>query len=114
MKSNVTGHYIAVIPDEIEKKSSGGIVLAEEYDPDKAARVEAASTKGKVIYVGSMAWRAYDGNDPDWKPWAKVGDTIWFQKHVAKVIEDKENIGSDGKPQKIFIMADENIIWRED
>ncbi|MDH5426190.1 MAG: hypothetical protein OEY29_14470 [Gammaproteobacteria bacterium] len=113
MKGNVTGHYVAVVPDEIEKVSSGGIVLAEDFDPNKKSRVEAASTRGTLVGIGPMAWKAYDGNDPDWKPWGEIGDQVWFQRHVAKVIEDKENLDKDGKPKKIFIMADENIIFNE-
>ncbi len=113
MKGNVCGHYVAVLPDEVEKKSKGGIVLAEEFDENKRARVELASTSGVVVAVGNMAWRAYDGNQPDWKPWAEVGDRVWFQKHVAKVIEDKENLDAEDKPRKIFVMADENITWNE-
>lgn len=113
MKGKVCGHYVAVVPDKIEKVSSGGIVLDTDFDPNKRARTEAASTVGTVVSVGDMAWKAYDGNDPDWKPWAGVGDRVWFQRHVAKVIEDKSDLDEDGNPKKIFVMADENITWNE-
>ena len=113
MKGKVTGHYVAVKPDEVETVSKGGIILAEALDSDKRARAEAGSTVGTIISVGNTAWKAYDGNDPDWKPWAKEGDRVWFQRHVAKVIEDPTDLDKDGKPKKIFIMADENIIWNE-
>lgn len=113
MKGEVTGHYVAVVPDEVETVSKGGIILDTEIDSDKRARVQAASTIGTVISVGNMAWRAYDGNQEDWKPWAEVGDRVWFQRHVAKIIEDETDTDDKGKPKKIFIMADENIIWNE-
>lgn len=111
MKGDVTGHYVAVVPDEVETVSKGGIILDTDFDSDKKARAEAASTVGTVISVGNTAWRAYDGNDPDWKPWAKIGDRVWFQRHVAKVIEDEDNLNDDGKPRKIFIISDENVLW---
>jgi len=104
---NVCGHYVAIQVDEIEKVSEGGIVLAESFDKNLANRVEVASTKGVVVDVGAMAWKAYDGNDPDWKPWAEVGHTVYFKKHSAKIIEYEE----DGQKKKLFITADENICW---
>ena len=114
MRCNVTGHYVAVVPTEVEKVSKGGIVLAEDYDTNQQSRAEAGSTKGTVIDIGNMAWKAYDGNDPDWKPWCKIGDQVWFQRHVSKIIEDKDTLDKDGNPTKIFIMADENILWVEE
>ena len=113
MKGSVTGHMVAVIPMDVEKVSKGGIVLAEDYDSNQKSRAEAGSTRGIVIGVGEMAWKAYDGNDPDWKPWAAVNDIVWFQRHVSKIIEDKDNLDIDGNPTKIFVMADENVIWNE-
>lgn len=105
----VCGHYVALIPDDIEKTSKGGIVLAEEYDSSKASRVEAASTTGIVVGIGPTAWKAYDSSDPDWKPWCEIGDRVVFTKHVAKVYEDKDDL-QDGKPRKIFIIVDENVL----
>ena len=111
MKGNVTGHYIAIKPDEVEKISSGGILLAEEFDSNLRARVLAAETTGVVINVGKMAWRAYDGKEPDWEPWAEVGDRVVIKRHTAKFIDDKDNLDEDGNPRKIFIVPDEMIIW---
>ena len=113
MIGEVTGHYVAIKPDDVEKVSAGGIVLAEDFDTDKAARAAAATTSGTVVSIGNMAWKAYDGNDPDWKPWATIGDRVWFQRHVSKIIEDKDDLDANGNPKKIFVMADENIIWNE-
>jgi co-chaperonin GroES (HSP10) len=109
-KYDVTGHFVAIIPDEVEKVSKGGIVLAEDFDTNKSARVEAASTVGTVVGIGAMAWKAYDGDDPDWKPWAKIGDSVVFVRHVAKIYEDKDDLDTEGNPRKVFILADENII----
>jgi len=113
MKGEVTGYYVAVIPDEILKKSAGGIVLAEDYDPNFEARVFAASTTGTVISIGELAFKEFDSKNPKWKPWCKIGDRVHYQKHVAKTIEDKENLNKEGKPTMIFILSDQNIVWNE-
>ena len=107
MKGNVTGHYVAVRPDKIEKISAGGIILDTEFDEGKRSRELAATTTGTIVSIGPDAWRAFRSK----KPWAKVGDKVVYVRHVAKIIEDKDEL-EDGKPIKIFVMADENIIWR--
>lgn len=112
MKGNVCGHYVAVYPDAIKKAKKGEIILPEEFNADKAARAQAGEVTGVVMDVGQTAWHAYDKKSDNWKPWAEVGDRVWFQRHVAKVIEDKDDL-VDGKPRKIFVMADENITWNE-
>ena len=108
--NKVCGHYIAVKPDNVEKKSKGGIVLAEDYDSNQHSRAEAAATTGIVIDVGDMSWKAYDGNHPEWKPWCEKGDRIVFTRHVAKIYNDKDDLDDDGNPKKIFIIADENVL----
>ncbi len=109
LKGKVTGHYIAIKPDDIEKVSDGGIVLAAEYDSNLKSREEAASTRGVIIDIGPDAWKAFESD----KPWAKVGDIVHFVRHASKIIEDTSDM-KDGKPTKIFVLVDENVIWNED
>ena len=61
---------------------------------DAHKRAKAATVVGVVAAVGDMAWRAYDGTDPNWKPWAKVGDKVYFAKYAGKfiTIEDEDYI----------------------
>ncbi len=109
LKGHATGHYVAIKPDDVEKVSDGGIVLATEYDSNLKSREEAASTRGTVIDIGPDAWKAF-GSD---EPWAKVGDKVHFVRHASKIIEDTDDM-KDGMPAKIFILVDENVIWNED
>jgi len=109
MKGKVTGHYVAIKPDDVEEVSKGGIVLASEYDSDLKNREEDATTTGTIIDIGPDAWKAF-GSD---KPWAKIGDRVNYVRHTSKIIEDKDDL-VNGKPRKIFITVDENVIWNID
>jgi co-chaperonin GroES (HSP10) len=106
----VAGHYVAVKPDLPEVMSSGGIVLATEYDGNERDRAIAAAITGTIVSVGPQAWKAF-APDHSGKPWAKVGDKVYYIKHVSKIIEDPDDLDVYGKPSKIFILADENITW---
>ena len=122
MRGSVTGHYLAVLPDTVtneEKKIEEGalegfVIESSPSDSNERARMDASATTGTVLSVGNMCWRAYDGNDPDWKPWAKVGDRIVFVRHSAKIIKDEEDTDELGKPKEIWIIADENCTWNFD
>lgn len=106
MKGNVTGHYVAVKPDVIEKKSDGGIILSDKY----VDREQLQATTGIIVSIGDDAWRAFKSK----KPWAKVGDRVWFIRNASKYVEDEDDLDEDGNPRKLFVMTDENIIWRYD
>ncbi len=107
MEGNVCGHYVAIAPDEVEKVSEGGIVLAAQYNDDHASRELAATTTGTVISIGPDAWVAFKSN----KPWAKVGDRVSYMRHTGKVILDEGDLDVDGQPKKVFVFVDENVIW---
>ena len=110
MKGVVTGHYVAIKPDEVKKKSDAGLVLPEEYDLNHRSRAEAATTIGTVVSIGPDAWRAFGSE----KPWARLGDRVVYVKHVSKIVEDKDDLDDEGHPKKLFIMTDENVIWNLD
>jgi co-chaperonin GroES (HSP10) len=86
----------------MEKVSEGGIVLPE----DMVGRENTAKVRGTVAAVGINAWKAFDGGDA----WAKVGDSVYFKRHVSDMVEDESDIGADGKPQTYFLMQDENVL----
>lgn len=115
MRGNVTGHYLAVKVDEVEETIKDGalkgFVTEAGVDQNKKKRMEAASTTGIVISVGSMCWKAYDFDKPGWKPWCEVGHRIVFVRHSAKIIDDEDNLDANGNPEKIFVIADENVAW---
>jgi len=73
---------------------------------DMVSRENTAKVRGTIVAVGKNAWKAFD----DGEAWAKVGDSVYFKRHVSDRVEDKEDIGEDGKPQAYFLMSDENIL----
>jgi len=107
MQGKVTGHYVAITPDDVEKVSEGGIVLAANYNEDHASRELAATTTGTIIDIGPDAWIAFKSSEP----WAKVGDRVSYIRHTGKEIIDLENLDDNGKPKKVFVFVDENVIW---
>ena len=82
-EAQVVGHRVLLKPEFIEETTDWGFHLdvGDTYKREKASTVI-----GKVISVGPMAWKAFDGQDPDWQPWCKVGDVVFFAKFAGKFI----------------------------
>lgn len=93
------GHYVLLKPDEVEETSKGGIIMNVD-----TRRELAATTTGTIVSIGKMAWKAFDGADPDWEPWAEVGERVYFTRHVSKIIIDPET------EEQFFLLSDENIL----
>ena len=100
MKTDIrpTGHHVLIKPDDIEEVSEGGIVLQTAFDSSLQARERAATTTGIIVAVGETAWKDFG----DGRPWAQVGDHVYFTRHVSKSIKD----GDD----EYFLMTDENVL----
>ena len=101
MTINPTGHHVLIEPDDVEEVSEGGIVLTT--DNDAIRREKAATTRGTIVAVGPTAW-ADPGLSPTGEPWARVGDYVYYTRHVSKTITDKES----GK--NYFLLTDDNIL----
>jgi co-chaperonin GroES (HSP10) len=99
---NPCGHYVLVKPEVIEKVSEGGIVLPD----DMLNRENTAKVRGTLVAIGKSAWKAFD----DGEPWAKVGDRVYFKRHVSDKIEDESDINEHGEPQVYFLMSDDNVL----
>ena len=69
-------HYILVLPDEVETKSKGGIILANETIENK----QRDTTQGTLIAVGPLGWSEFQGAEPQ----AKVGDKVVFGKYAGR------------------------------
>ena len=99
MSIKPTGHHVLIEPDEFEETTESGIVIA--IDRGTIDREQAATTRGHIVAVGSTAW-----SDPGLggTPWAKVGDYVYYTRHVSKTITDNET-GKD-----YFLLTDDNIL----
>ena len=97
-----TGWKIIVQPTAPKEVTSGGIILA---DQSKEAE-EYNNCRGKVLAIGSMAWRGNSGNrqDPEqWHggAWAKEGDWVTYGKYAGQKLVVKG--------VKILILNDDEI-----
>lgn len=101
MLINPTGHHVLIEPDEFEETTESGIIIAT--DQGVINREQAATTRGHIVAVGPTAWLDAGLNQGK-GPWAKVGDYVYYTRHVSKTITDKES-GKD-----YFLLTDDNIL----
>jgi chaperonin GroES len=94
MSVTPAGHRVLVLPDIVEEKTSGGIILA----PSAMDKEKAATVTGVIIEVGMNAWKAFD----DGTPWAKEGDKVYFKQYAGYVLK------KDGKEYRV--LNDEDVI----
>jgi len=94
------GHRVIVKLDSVETVSAGGILLQGSIDE----RLEKAGIQlGIVVAYGDQAWKAFS-TDFTGKPWANVGDYIFFARYAGKILIDP----IDG--EDYMIMNDEDIL----
>lgn len=86
----VCGHRVLLDAHFETNEVQEGALKGFKLETDESfERSRAATITGKVVAVGDTAWRAFDGDDPNWKPWAKVGDVVIFAKYGGKFITVK-------------------------
>jgi len=90
------GHRLLVKPDEVEKKTQSGIILAQET----TGRDEMAQIRGTVVAVGDGCWK--DTPTPNW---AAPGDRVVFGKYSGLMWD-----GADGS--KYRILNDLDVVGR--
>jgi co-chaperonin GroES (HSP10) len=108
MGLQVQGHRILIKPDPVKeqidlpqglKDSKFEVVKPHELEK----REEAGTEIGTVVSVGPTAFKAFDGSDPNWKPWCKPGDRVIFTRYSGKKVEDPVT------KEKFFVVNDEDI-----
>lgn len=108
MSLEIVGHRLLVKPDSVKEQvdvpvslKEGGFEVVKPVDLEK--REEAGTQIGTVIQVGPTAFRAFDGSDPNWKPWCKPGDRIIFARYAGKFVDDPET------KERFFVINDEDV-----
>lgn len=108
MSLEIVGHRLLVKPDPVKEQidvpnslKEGGFEVVKPVDLER--REEAGTQIGTVIQVGPTAFRAFDGNDPNWQPWCKAGDRIIFARYAGKFVEDPES------KERFFVINDEDV-----
>lgn len=94
------GHRILVLPDEVETKSSSGIILAIDEEKERAA-----SQFGTVLAIGEGCWvyHTKEGTVKD-TPWCSVGDKVLFAKYAGRMLDDTET------GHKLIILNDDDVM----
>jgi chaperonin GroES len=88
------GHRILILPETVEEKTAGGIILAANTQQ----REQQATMRGTVVKVGVNAWKAFD----EGTPWAVKGDRVVFRKYAGEVVKDGDT--------EYRVVNDEDII----
>ena len=78
-KYEIVGHRVLVKPHIQEELSDGGIFLAVG---DTFKREQGATQIGTIVGIGPNAWLDFKPG----KPWAKLGDVIYYAKYAGKEI----------------------------
>ncbi len=96
------GHHLVVAPITLPEKSKGGIII-KHGGTDWDRLQKASRMLGVVLAVGPQCWRAHAAaladsvgtNDPSLHrsgdilgAWAKVGDTVFYNRHAGKFMFD--------------------------
>jgi len=89
-----TGGHVLVLPEKVEEKTQGGIII-----PDTVIdKEQQAATVGKIIAIGSSAWKDLD----DGTPWAEVGNKVSYARYAGVSM-----IGAD---KKHYVLINDNDI----
>lgn len=75
------GYRILIALPDVQKKTDGGILLAEKFEEAKTS----ASVVGFVLKMGSLAYRD-EGKFPD-GAWCKEGDWVLFRAYSGTRIK---------------------------
>ena len=102
------GHKVLIKPDELVKghKVEGTeieiAIVHHNEDIHKASQIS-----GKVVALGPDCWKAFRGVDDKgrWtngKPWAGIGDQVYYSKHAGHMLEPNEG-------ERFTLLNDEDI-----
>lgn len=80
MTIEVVGHRVMLEPVDIQRNTEWGFQLDVT---DDWKREKAGTVKGRIVGIGSTAWMGFADN----RPWAKVGDVVYFARHSGKFIK---------------------------
>lgn len=83
-------YSLIVYPDEVEKKTKGGIILTD----DTIERDQNATTRAEVVAVSPLAFN-YEDYPEGFAP--KVGDRVVFGRYKGYTI-----VGRDGKTYRVL------------
>jgi len=84
-KVQPAGYRVLIEADFQEEVTDSGIII-KRNEIEKRSETRT----GIIVAVGPTAWKAYD-KGPDWQPWAKVGDKVYFNPYACKFLDVGED-----------------------
>jgi co-chaperonin GroES (HSP10) len=87
---------ILVEVQKVEEKTDGGLFLP-------IATMERRKNQqviGTIVAIGTNCWKAFD----DGKPWAEIGDRIFFAPNAGKLLVDPET------DKEYLVIFDEDVV----
>ncbi len=98
------GWRVLIKPVEINEKSSGGIILAEE----SKKVMEHTRYIGQVVSMGPLCYEKEDfKRNGETRAFCKVGDWVAFRKHSGQELRMKND---DGTVSSYKVVNDDEII----
>lgn len=85
----VVGHRVLIEPKHFETELEEGALKGFKLDVGTEwKRDRAATVVGTILSIGPNAWKDFG----DGKPWAKVGDVVYYAKYSGKTIEEDDKL----------------------
>ena len=97
---SVPEYRILILPDVVEEKTTGGIIIPDSSRDD----LQGAKTLATIIDIGEKAFD--QGTDREWKNKPKVGDKILIPSYEGYRLSKDQT--KDGKEYRIIL--DRNIL----
>jgi len=83
----VVGHRVLIKPEHFTEEVKEGALKGFKLDiGEDWKREKAATVIGTIVSIGPTAWISVD----DGRPWAAVGDKVYYAKYSGKVITEKD------------------------
>lgn len=88
MNLKVCGHRVLIRPDSFNETVEEGALKGFQLDVgDGFKREKAATVIGTIVAIGETAWKDFS----DGRPWAKIGDKIYYAKYSGKIVKDSND-----------------------
>ena len=97
---SVPEYRILILPDVVEEKTAGGIIIPDSSIDD----MQGAKTLATIVDIGEKAFD--QGTDREWKKKPKVGDKILIPSYEGYRLSKDQT--KDGKEYRIIL--DRNIL----
>ncbi len=107
----VVGHRVLIQPEYQESEISEGALSGFQMDTGDTFKRELGATQiGTIVGVGPNAWIDFksidsEGNASVGRPWAKLGDRVYFAKYSGKTVK----AGEVGNEVDYIICNDEDV-----